>query len=206
MGRKPELNIIYLSPDKLVAAAENTRLHGEHDISQLMKSIKKYGFNDAIGIWGDENIIVEGHGRVEAAKRLKLETVPCIRLDHLSDNERREYMIMHNRTAELSKWDFKILAEELNEVDMSDFDIDFGIDEISEEGFGEDFTLNDNEVPLVRTITMTLQPEQYEVAQKVIDYFADVDDEEKHTFGNENAQTNNFFEGVYLWAAQKKLV
>lgn len=58
---------------------------------------------DAIGIWGEDNTIVEGHGRWLACKKLKIDSVPVVRLDHLTDEQRREYAIAHNATAELSE-------------------------------------------------------------------------------------------------------
>jgi hypothetical protein len=82
---------------------------------------------DAIGIWGEQNIIVEGHGRMMACKQLGMTEVPCVRLDHLTDEQRREYAIAHNATAELSIWDKDFLAEELAELDLSDFDFEFGL-------------------------------------------------------------------------------
>lgn len=206
MGSRKQLNIIYLNPEQLKKASENSRIHEEHDVKQIQKSIEKFGFCDPIGIWGEENIIVEGHGRVEAAKNLNLDRVPCIRLDELTDEERRSYMIMHNRTAELSMWDYKVLAEEAQNEELYDFDIDLGLDDVSAEDFDDLFTLNDSEVPLQRTITMTLAPEQYEIAMAIVDYFSEQDQEELHTYGNENAKTNQFFEGVYLWAQQNNLL
>lgn len=206
MGSRKQLDIIYLNPEQLKKAPENARLHEEQDVAQIQKSIEKFGFCDPIGIWGAENLIVEGHGRLEAAKNLNLDRVPCIRLDELTDDERRQYMIMHNRTAELSIWDFKVLAEEAQNEELYDFDIDLGLDDVSAEDFDDLFTLNDSEVPLQRTITMTLAPEQYEIAMAIVDYFAEQDQEELHTFGNENAKTNQFFEGVYLWAQQNNLL
>lgn len=83
---------------------------------------------DALGIWGEQNIIVEGHGRMLACKQLGMTEVPCVRLDHLTDEQRREYAIAHNATAELSEWDLDILPDELAELDLSDFDFDFGIE------------------------------------------------------------------------------
>lgn len=88
--------------------------------------------NDPIGIWKD-NIIVEGHGRMLACKQLGMTEVPCVRLDHLTDEQRREYAIAHNATAELSEWDFDILPDELADLDLSDFDFDFGIEDEEEE-------------------------------------------------------------------------
>lgn len=107
-----ELQIVYLPPGDLKPYEKNARKHAPDDIEAIKKSILEDGFNDPIGIWGENNSIVEGHGRQIAALELGLETVPCIRLDHLSDKQRREYMIRHNRTAELSAWDFSKLEEE----------------------------------------------------------------------------------------------
>ena len=208
MGADAKLNIIKVKVADLKEAKENARVHDSHGIGQIKKSIEKFGFSDPIGIWGPDNIIVEGHGRFAAAKELGLEEVPCIRLDHLNDEERRSYMIMHNRTAELSLWDFKILASEAENAELYDFDIDFGLDDVDAEDFDDMFTLNDSDVPLCRTISMTLSPEQYEIAMAVIDYFQEQEaaGEELHTYGNENTKTNYFFEGVYQWAMQKNLL
>lgn len=128
-----ELKIEYIAVDDLKPYERNTRKHGEEDVEGIIKSIEKCGFNDPIGIWSDKNIIVEGHGRLMAAKQLGMETVPCIRLDHLDDKGRREYAILHNATAELSIWDKDFLAIELPELDLDDFDFDFGIDTDAEE-------------------------------------------------------------------------
>ena len=125
-----ELEIVYLSPDELTPYDGNTRRHNPEDIDQIKESILADGFNDPIGVWGEKNIIVEGHGRQIAAKELGLERVPCIRLDHLTDTQRREYAIRHNRTAELSAWDWDALEEELagleiEGVDLSGLNFDF---------------------------------------------------------------------------------
>ena len=121
----PALKIEYIFVDALTPYAKNTRKHGKEDVAEIVKSIEKYGFDDPIGIWSDHNIIVEGHGRLIAAKKLGMKEVPCIRLDHLTDKERREYAIMHNKTAELSEWDMVMLTDELTDLDISDFDVTF---------------------------------------------------------------------------------
>lgn len=123
----------YLEIGALTPYEKNTRKHGDSDVSEIVKSIKKYGFSDPIGVWGEENIIVEGHGRLLAAKKLGMTEVPVIRLDHLTDKERREYAIAHNATAELSVWDSDLLKEELDELDLSDFKFDFGDINVSNE-------------------------------------------------------------------------
>ena len=120
-----DLKIEYIPIDNLKPYEKNTRKHEDLDIENLAKSIDKFGFNDPIGIATDENIIIEGHGRVLACRRLGIDTIPCVRLDHLSEKERREYAIAHNATAELSTWDSDFLSQELEEIDLSDFDFDF---------------------------------------------------------------------------------
>lgn len=122
------LNVEYIPVGQLKPYAKNARKHEEYDVGQIAESIERYGFNDPIGIWGKENIIVEGHGRLLAAKKLGMEKVPCIRLDDLTDKQRREYAILHNKTAELSSWDFDLLAEDIGDLDFSGFDIDWGIE------------------------------------------------------------------------------
>lgn len=128
-----ELKIEYLPIHELTPYDKNTRRHEDLDIENIARSIKKYGMNDAIGIWGENNVIVEGHGRLMACKKLGIEEVPVVRLDHLTDEQRREYAIAHNATAELSEWDLDILPDELAELDLSDFDFDFGIEDEEEE-------------------------------------------------------------------------
>lgn len=127
------LKIEYVDVAKLKPYDKNTRKHEDYDVSQIAKSIEQYGFNDPIGIWGKDNIIVEGHGRLLAAKKLGMDKVPCIRLDNLTDEQRREYAIMHNKTAELSTWDFDLLAAEIDGLEFSGFDIDWGLPADEEE-------------------------------------------------------------------------
>ena len=112
------LEIVYLSPGDLTPYENNTRKHAPDDIEQIKKSILEDGFNDPVGIWGEKNIIVEGHGRQIAALELNLESIPCIRLDHMTDEQRRDYAIRHNRTAELSAWDFAKLEEKLAQLEI----------------------------------------------------------------------------------------
>lgn len=126
-----ELKIEYLPIKALKPYEKNTRKHQKKDIDNIARSIEKFGMNDPIGIWKD-NIIVEGHGRLLACKQLGITEVPCVRLDHLTDEQRREYAIAHNATAELSIWDKDFLAEELEDLDLSGFDFSFLDDEKKE--------------------------------------------------------------------------
>lgn len=121
-----ELKIEYLPVESLRPYERNARKHTRTDISKIAESIRRYGFNDPIGIWGPDCLIVEGEGRLLAAKRLEMSEVPCIRLDYLSEQDRREYAIVHNKTAEFSAWDEQMLRVELKTMDLSFFG--FGLD------------------------------------------------------------------------------
>ena len=135
------LEIVYLSPGDLTPYENNTRKHAPDDIEQIKKSILEDGFNDPVGIWGEQNIIVEGHGRQIAALELNLESIPCIRLDHLTDEQRRDYAIRHNRTAELSGWDFKTLQKEIAQLEIEGHDFE-GLN-FTFEGIGNDMYVDD---------------------------------------------------------------
>lgn len=123
MNLTPDLEIVYLDPHDLTPYEGNARKHGDVDVKGIKDSIVTDGFNDPIGIWGDNNLIVEGHGRQLAAIALGMEKVPCIRLDHLTDAQRRDYAIRHNRTAELSEWDEAKKQIELEALEMEGFDV-----------------------------------------------------------------------------------
>ena len=108
---------------------KNARKHEAADVAAIAKSIEAFGFRDPVGVWGPNNIIVEGHGRVLAAKQLGMTEVPCIRLDDLTDEQRRAYALAHNKTAELSSWDADLLPLELQDLptyDMTDFGFQLG--------------------------------------------------------------------------------
>ena len=136
-----ELKIEYLTLDKLKPYEKNARKHQEADLSTIKASISEFGMSDPIGVWGKDNIIVEGHGRYLACKELGIEDVPVIHLDHLTDEQRRAYALAHNKTAEMSEWDFDLLGDELKDIfdiDMSDFGFDLSDDEEEETEIIED--------------------------------------------------------------------
>ena len=127
-----ELKIEYVDINSIRPYKNNAKLHPKEQIEQIKTSIEKFGMDDPIGIWKDE--IVEGHGRLIACKELGMKEIPIIRLDHLTDEERKAYTLAHNKLTMNSDFDLDILQEELDKfdtIDMSDFgfDIDFDIDE-----------------------------------------------------------------------------
>ena len=136
-----ELKIEYLTLDKLKPYDKNARKHQEADLSTIKASITEFGMSDPIGVWGKDNTIVEGHGRYLACKELGIDNVPVIHLDHLTDEQRRAYALAHNKTAEMSEWNFDLLGEELDgifDIDMSDFGFDLSEDEEEETEIIED--------------------------------------------------------------------
>ena len=115
-----ELKIEYVNIDDLKPYEKNAKIHTEKQVFQIEKSIKEFGFNDPIAVWNDE--IVEGHGRMIAAQRMGMKEVPIIRLDNLTDEQRRAYMLVHNKLTMNSGFDFDVLVGELSafsDVDMS---------------------------------------------------------------------------------------
>ena len=136
-----ELKIEYVELDNLKPYEKNARKHQEADLSTIKASISEFGMSDPIGVWGKGNIIVEGHGRYFACKELGIDKVPVIHLDHLTDEQRRAYALAHNKTAEMSEWDFDLLCDELADIldiDMSDFGFDLSDDEEEETEIIED--------------------------------------------------------------------
>ena len=111
-----ELKIEYVPIESLTPYKNNARKHESFDINFIKRSIQEFGFDDPIGVWGENNLIVEGHGRLIAAKELGMTEVPIIRLDHLTDDQRKAYALAHNRTAEMSEWDTDTLMEELDKL------------------------------------------------------------------------------------------
>jgi len=107
---------------ELVPYAGNARTHSEDQVAQIAASIKEFGFNSPVLIDKDNGIIA-GHGRVMAAGKLGLDLVPTVTLDHLSDAERRAYILADNRLALNAGWDEAILASELQRLE-SEIDLD----------------------------------------------------------------------------------
>ena len=119
-----ELTIEYVPIDSIKPYAGNAKLHPQEQIDQIKRSIKIMGFDDPIAIWKNGEII-EGHGRYLAAQQLGIETVPIIRLDDLSDEQRRAYTLIHNKLTMNTGFDVETMNLELAEIhtiDMAQFD------------------------------------------------------------------------------------
>lgn len=113
-----------LATSALTPYARNAKRHDDVQVSQIAASIREFGFNNPVLI-DDANGVIAGHGRLLAAQRLGLDEVPCIRLGHLTDTQRRAYIIADNRLAETGGgWDIEMLALEIEELRLNEFDID----------------------------------------------------------------------------------
>lgn len=121
--------------------ARNARTHSKRQIELIANSIKRFGFTNPVLV-DDDLIIIAGHGRVEAAKLIGMEEVPIVKLSHLSEAEKRAYVLADNRLAEKAGWDREILAIELQglidlnfEVELTGFEtaeIDLVLSEVAE--------------------------------------------------------------------------
>ncbi len=127
MKNKPKIEI--LKTDSLIPYARNSRTHSEAQVAQIAGSIREFGFTNPVLI-DAENGIIAGHGRIMAAQKLGLAEVPCIRLDHLTETQRKAYVIADNKLALNSGWDETMLALELAELQDDNFDLSLtGFDE-----------------------------------------------------------------------------
>ena len=129
-----EQKVEQIATADLIPYARNARTHSEQQVKQIAGSIQEFGFCNPVLI-DAENGIIAGHGRVMAAQLLKLETVPCIRLTHLTDAQKRAYVLADNRIALSSGWDEEMLANELSDLHADEFDmalLGFDADELAE--------------------------------------------------------------------------
>ena len=116
--QKTTPNIEHITTDLLVPYARNAKKHDPSQVGSIAASIKEFGFNNPVLIDKDNGIIA-GHGRVLAAQKLGLESVPCLRLLHLTDNQKRAYILADNRLAEMGGgWDAAMLHLEMDEVNF----------------------------------------------------------------------------------------
>lgn len=121
MAKTTEMVEVALS--SLKPYERNAKLHPAEQIERLKESIREFGFISPCLI-DSENNIIAGHGRVEAAKSLGLESVPCVYVEGLTDAQRRAYILADNRLTELGGWDMDIVFDEMNELDNLGFDVE----------------------------------------------------------------------------------
>jgi len=166
------MKIEQLPTADLIPYARNTRTHSPEQVTQIAGSIREFGFTNPILIDNDNGIIA-GHGRVMAASKLGLAKVPCIRLAHLTDTQKRAYIIADNKLALNAGWDEEMLGLELADLREADFDLaligfsenDLGAFDIEEAEMPE---LADGDKQPFQQITFTVHDEQAEDVQAAI--------------------------------------
>lgn len=144
-------------------------------------------------------VIVIGHCRFEAAKRLKYAEVPCIMVDDLTPEQVDALRIVDNKTNE-SPWDIDLLTEELQDLDLSIFDFEWELMEETADSYGTEFELPDGEKPEICKMTFILHEQQRELIEYALSTVAD---DITDTFGNTNKNGNALYEVVREWAEQR---
>ena len=140
------------SVDELIPYSKNARTHSESQVAQIAASIIEFGFTNPVLIDGEKGIIA-GHGRLMAAKKLGLKEVPVVVLDHLSETQKKAYIIADNKLAENAGWDEEILASELADLKDENFNLDLigfedqELEKIFSNLYGKDEEKETEEVP-----------------------------------------------------------
>ena len=180
------MEIINREPGTLRGYEHDARTHSEEQIAQIAESIERYGFNVPILIDGASNIIA-GRGRLAAAMKLHLPTVPCILLDHLTDEQRRAYILVDNRLSDLSSFDDEKLRAELAALLALDTPL-VGFDDflLDEDGGGLSAKKNNLKkinlkVPEMAWVLIGIPLVRYGEIQDVVDGLAIVPDVSLHT-------------------------
>lgn len=164
MTASQSLKVEYRKTADLIPYINNARTHSEEQVSQIAASIKEFGFNNPILLDG-ANGVIAGHGRLMAAKKLKLEKVPCIELSHLTETQKKAYILADNKIALNADWDNSILALELEELNNAGVDLsDIGFNDEELDGLlaGEDSLTQD---PIDDFYTHKIDSIQYEPSE-----------------------------------------
>lgn len=134
-----EINLADIKP-----YAKNQKKHPETQVKNIATSIQKYGFVQPV-VLDTNNEVIIGHGRLLAAKQLKMKQIPCVYAENLTDEQIRELRIIDNKLNE-SEWDIDFLKLDLDELDFSDFDIDFGLSDEEEVAEDDDENIYTSEI------------------------------------------------------------
>jgi len=161
----PEAKVV--STDSLIPYAMNSRTHSDKQVDQIAASIKEFGFLNPVIVDG-ENGIIAGHGRVMAAKKLGMAELPVVEAKHLTEAQKKAYVIADNRLALNSGWDDELLKTEINNLHTDDFDVELlGFD-------AQELAIMFDDVP-----EPTLKEEKYSELFNVIVECADEEEQEK---------------------------
>jgi len=135
------MKIEQIPVDRLIPYARNSRTHSDEQVAQIASSIREFGFTNPVLIDGNDGIIA-GHGRVLGARKLGMDAVPCVRLEHLTETQKRAYIIADNKLALNAGWDEEMLALEFADIHAENFDLSlvgFNADDLSRLMYGVNF-------------------------------------------------------------------
>lgn len=121
--KQRQLTVTYKRVEDLIPYVNNARTHSDDQVTQIASSIKEFGFNNPI-LTDGENGVIAGHGRLLAAKKLGLETVPTIELSGLSEAQKKAYILADNKIALISGWDEELLKIELDDLQLQGIDLE----------------------------------------------------------------------------------
>lgn len=179
----------------------NAKKHPKEQIEQIKKSIKEFGMCDPIAI-DENNTIIEGHGRYIALNELGYKEVDCIRIENLTEEQKRAYILVHNKLTMNTGFDMEKLEKEIEgikSIDMSYFDFELYPEEI------EIPELETEDQEEIYRMTLNFSEEQFREVQEAIDII-EATRKELHSFGNKNKSSNLLNEVIYEWVERRKLL
>ena len=210
------MNIVKIKTEDLIPYVNNPR-NNENAVDKVASSIAEFGFKNPI-IIDKNNVVINGHTRLLASKKLGLKEVPVIKADDLTEAQVKAFRITDNKTSEYAEWNEELLKLELEQLEGMNFDLEctgFDMDDIeqmlnlgfdySEDEFGEDFELPSGDKKPIQQRTFTLHDNQASLIDFVIDKARErYNDDEVETFGNTNKNGNLLYMVVKEWVEQKR--
>lgn len=185
------MNIENVSISAIKPYSKNAKKHPKEQVEKIMRSIERFGWAQPLVV-DKENVLIIGHGRLEAAKKLKMDTVPVLRMENLSDEEVNALRLADNKLNE-SEWDMELVNLELGEMSDELKELT-GFEMPSIEDYGTSFDLADGDKQPFQQITFSLANAQAEVVKDAI---SKIKESEQYkyieTFGNENTNGNALY-------------
>ena len=202
--------------EDLIPYINNPR-NNENAVDKVASSISEFGFKNPIFV-DKNNVVVNGHTRLLASKKLGLKEVPVIVIDDLSEAQIKAFRIADNKTSEYAEWDEELLKLELEQLEELDFNLEntgFDIEDIeqmlnlgfdySEDEFGEDFELPSGDKNPIQQRTFTLHDNQASLIDFAMSEIKErYNNEEIESFGNTNINGNLLYMVVKEWAEQRR--
>lgn len=192
------MDIVNLKVKDLKPYEKNAKQYDQTQIDNVAESIKQFGMVQPIVVDKD-NVVIIGHCRLEACKKLKFKEVPCVRTEDLDEEQVAKLRLLDNKLNE-SEWDFDLLGEELFDLDMSEFELDWGI--VQDDGYGTEFELPSGDKGNIQQITFTLSHIQAELVKELVD---EIQDTEEFKIYNESESDNANKNGNALYMLLSKV-